>query len=178
MSRLGAQPIKIAGSVKVTISGRLVKVEGPKGTLDYEVPENISVNEEDGQIIVSRKGDDKKAKSMHGLAHSLINNMIIGVSNGFKKQLEIRGVGYKVKMGGDTLELNVGFSHSVKFKCPDGITITTPNQTNMIIEGYDKHLVGQTAASIRGIKPPEPYKGKGIRYLDEYVAIKEGKKIG
>jgi len=178
MSRIGNKAIAVPASVKVTVEGNLVKVDGPKGKLQYEVPSFLSVSFEDNQIVVGRPNDETKSKSFHGLARSLVNNMVVGVVEGFKKELELRGVGYRGKVQGKKVELSVGFSHPCIYNIPEGVTVTMPSQTSIIIEGADKQAVGQAAASIRAFKTPEPYKGKGIRYVGEYVAQKEGKKVG
>jgi large subunit ribosomal protein L6 len=178
MSRIGNKAIAVPASVKVTITGNLVKVDGPKGKLQYEVPSFLSVTFEDGQITVGRPNDERKSKSFHGLARSLVNNMVVGVVDGFKKELELRGVGYRGKIQGKKVELSVGYSHPCIYNIPEGVTVTMPSQTSIVVEGADKQAVGQAAASIRAFKTPEPYKGKGIRYVGEYVAQKEGKKVG
>lgn len=178
MSRIGNKPVAVPASVKVTVDGNLVKVEGPKGKLQLDVPAMISVSLEDNQITLTRPNDNRESKAFHGLARSLVNNLVVGVAEGFKKELEIRGVGYRGKVTGKKLELSVGFSHPCIFTAPEGVTITMPEQTKIIVEGADKQAVGQAAATIRGFKKPEPYKGKGIRYVGEYVAQKEGKKVG
>ena len=178
MSRIGKKPVEIAAGAKVTIEGNLVKVDGPKGKLQFEVPSLLTVKQEDNTIVVERPDESREAKSKHGLARSLVNNMIVGVTTGFKKELEIRGVGYRGKVQGKKVELSVGYSHPCTFDIPEGVNITMPEQTKIVIEGADKQAVGQAAATIRGFKKPEPYKGKGIRYVGEYVAQKEGKKVG
>ncbi len=178
MSRIGNKPVAVPASVKVAIDGNLVKVEGPKGKLQYEVPAIITVALEDNQITLGRPNDTRESKAFHGLARSLVNNLVVGVSEGYKKELEIRGVGYRGKVTGKKLELSVGYSHPCIFNAPEGVTITMPEQTKIVVEGADKQAVGQAAATIRAFKKPEPYKGKGIRYVGEYVAQKEGKKVG
>lgn len=178
MSRIGSKPVTVPASVKVVVDGNLVKVEGPKGKLQLDVPAIIAVSVEDNLITLVRPNDERKSKAFHGLARSLVNNLVVGVSEGFKKELEIRGVGYRGKVVGQKLELSVGFSHLCIFDAPEGVTITMPEQTKIVVEGADKQAVGQAAATIRGFKKPEPYKGKGIRYVGEHVALKEGKKVG
>ena len=181
MSRVGKEPIKIKENVEVTIEKGgefghiIVKVKGPKGELEQAVRKGIDVEVKDGNVIVTRKNDEKKLKSLHGLYRTLINNMITGVTEGFQKELEIVGVGYKAEIKGDILELSLGLSHVVEFKIPQGIKIEVNDKTNIKINGIDKHLVGEVAASIRAIKKPEPYKGKGIRYKGEQVRRKAGK---
>ena len=175
MSRIGKEPISIPSDVQVSIEGRSVGVTGPKGSLDLDLPCEINVRQEDGTVLVERPNDDRKNKALHGLTRSLINNMVIGVSEGFKKELEIVGVGYRAAKSGDGLELQLGFSHPVKVKAPDGITFDVPEPTQIIVSGINKEIVGQVAADIRSYRKPEPYKGKGIRYAGEHVARKAGK---
>jgi len=175
MSRIGKEPISVPSDVQVSIEGRSVGVTGPKGSLDLDLPGEINVRQEDGTVLVERPNDDRKNKALHGLTRSLINNMVIGVSEGFKKELEIVGVGYRAAKSGDGLELQLGFSHPVKVKAPDGITFDVPEPTQIIVSGINKEVVGQVAADIRSYRKPEPYKGKGIRYAGEHVARKAGK---
>ena len=175
MSRSGKEPISVPSDVQVSIEGRSVGVTGPKGSLDLDLPGEINVRQEDGTVLVERPNDDRKNKALHGLTRSLINNMVIGVSEGFKKELEIVGVGYRAAKSGDGLELQLGFSHPVKVKAPDGITFDVPEPTQIIVSGINKEIVGQVAADIRSYRKPEPYKGKGIRYAGEHVARKAGK---
>ena len=175
MSRIGKEPISVPSDVQVSIEGRSVGVTGPKGSLDLDLPGEINVRQEDSTVLVERPNDDRKNKALHGLTRSLINNMVIGVSEGFKKELEIVGVGYRAAKSGDGLELQLGFSHPVKVKAPDGITFDVPEPTQIIVSGINKEVVGQVAADIRSYRKPEPYKGKGIRYAGEYVARKAGK---
>ncbi len=175
MSRIGKEPISVPPDVQVSIEGRSVGVTGPKGSLDLDLPGEINVRQEDDTVLVERPNDDRKNKALHGLTRSLINNMVIGVSEGFKKELEIVGVGYRAAKSGDGLELQLGFSHPVKVKAPDGITFDVPEPTQIIVSGINKEIVGQVAADIRSYRKPEPYKGKGIRYAGEHVARKAGK---
>jgi len=175
MSRIGKEPISVPSDVQVSIEGRSVGVTGPKGSLDLDLPGEINVRQEDSTVLVERPNDDRKNKALHGLTRSLINNMVIGVSEGFKKELEIVGVGYRAAKSGDGLELQLGFSHPIKVKAPDGITFDVPEPTQIIVSGINKEVVGQVAADIRSYRKPEPYKGKGIRYAGEYVARKAGK---
>ena len=175
MSRIGKEPISVPSDVQISIQGRNVGVKGPKGSLDLDLPGEIDVREEDGAVLVERPSDDRKNKALHGLTRSLINNMVIGVSEGFKKELEIVGVGYRAAKSGDGLELQLGFSHPIKVKAPEGITFDVPEPTQIIVSGINKDVVGQVAADIRSYRKPEPYKGKGIRYAGEYVARKAGK---
>ena len=175
MSRIGKEPISVPTGVNISIQGRNVGVTGPKGSLDLDLPGEIDVRQEDGTVLVERPNDDRKNKALHGLTRSLINNMVIGVSEGFKKELEIVGVGYRAAKSGDGLELQLGFSHPVKVKAPEGITFDVPEPTQIIVSGINKEVVGQVAADIRSYRKPEPYKGKGIRYVGEHVARKAGK---
>lgn len=175
MSRIGLAPIEIPSSVEVTFDGPNVTVKGPKGSLARTFSERISFGQEDGTINVKRDGDDREARSLHGLSRALLNNMVIGVTQGYQKELTAVGVGYRANLNGKTLELQVGFSHPVHIETPDGIEFEVPEQTKIIVRGIDKELVGQVAADIRSVRPPEPYKGKGIRYADEYVRRKAGK---
>jgi len=175
MSRVGKAPIPIPSGVDVTVDGAEVKVKGSKGELTRTLPEQISAAVEDGQIVVSRSDDERHSRALHGLMRALLANMVVGVSEGYRKQLEIVGVGYRANMKGSSLELQVGFSHPVLVDSPDGVTIEAPDQTTIVGTGIDKELVGQVAANIRKIKPPEPYKGKGIRYTGEHVRRKAGK---
>jgi len=176
MSRIGKKPIELPTSVNVAISAGRVQVNGPLGELSQQVPTRMKIEQRDGEIVVERpteRGDDR---ALHGLTRSLVANMVEGVTNGFTKTLEIQGVGYRASMRGTDLELNVGYSHSVVKKPPQGITFEVPVQTQVIVKGIDKQKVGQVAAEIRAVRPPEPYKGKGIRYEGEYVRRKVGKR--
>ena len=175
MSRIGKSPITIPSGVDVDINSATVTVKGPKGELSHELPHLISARVEDGQIIVERADDGREARSLHGLSRSLINNMVVGVTQGFSKQLEITGTGYRVVAKGKDLEFSLGFSHTVPFKAPEGIDFTVDSQTKFTVSGIDKQLVGETAARIRKIKKPEPYKGKGIHYVGETIRRKVGK---
>ena len=176
MSRIGKEPISVPSDVQVSIEGRNVGVSGPKGSLDLDVPGEIEVRQEDDMILVERPNDDRKNKALHGLTRSLVNNMVIGVSEGFKKELEIVGVGYRAaEKGSNALELQLGFSHPLELKAPEGITFEVPEPTRIIVSGINKEVVGQVAADIRSYRKPEPYKGKGIRYAGEHVARKAGK---
>ncbi len=176
MSRVGKQPIEIPSGVTVVVDdNNLVTVKGPKGELKQEIHPDIKVNIEENIIKVERPSDKKDHRSLHGLSRALINNMIEGVLKGYEKKLEIVGVGYRANKKGKTLNLQLGFSHPVDMEDPEGITTETPSQTEIIVKGIDKQLVGNYAAKIRDLRPPEPYKGKGIRYAGEYVRRKEGK---
>ena len=175
MSRIGKMPIPIPSGVEVSVSGQHVSVKGPKGTLERDFHERVSISVEEGQAIVNRGDDSREARALHGLSRALLANMVTGVSEGFRRELEIIGVGYRAAMKGSDLEMQLGFSHSVPFSAPDGITFEVPEQTKIVISGIDKEQVGQVAANIRKIRPPEPYKGKGIRYSGEHVRRKAGK---
>ncbi len=177
MSRVGKKLIVVPKGVKVNVNNNRVAAEGPKGKLDIEVPQAYKVELKDNTISLSRPSDLKKDMSLHGLYRSLVNNVIEGVQNGYKKELEIQGVGYKAQAQGKNLNLQLGFSHQVTLPIPAGITIKTAKPTQISIEGIDKQLVGQVAASIRALYKPEPYKGKGIRYKNEYVRRKAGKAV-
>jgi large subunit ribosomal protein L6 len=176
MSRIGKAPITVPAGVDVTVDGRRISVKGPKGTLERQIPGTITISQEGDTVTVERPNDENKVKAMHGLTRSLVNNMVIGVTDGFKKNLEIVGVGYRAEAQSPTaLRLNLGFSHPVDVKAPDGITFEVPVQTQIIVSGIDKEVVGQVAADIRSIRKPEPYKGKGVRYAGERVLRKAGK---
>lgn len=175
MSRIGKAPITIPSGVDVTIVGRTVTVKGPKGTLARDIPGEITVRKEESTILVERPNDERENRSLHGLSRTLVNNMVIGVTDGFVKELEIVGVGYRAEAQGQNLRLALGFSHPVMVPAPDGISFEIPQQTRVIVRGIDKELVGQVAANIRSIRKPEPYKGKGVRYLGERIVRKAGK---
>jgi large subunit ribosomal protein L6 len=176
MSRIGKKPITVPSGVDVTISGSHIAVKGPKGQLEMDAPEDITVARDGDDIVVTRPDDERAHRALHGLTRSLVNNMVLGVSEGFSRDLEIVGVGYRcLAQGQDKIELQVGYSHSVPVKAPDGITFEVPAPNRVTVKGIDKQLVGQVAADIRKIRKPEPYKGKGIRYADERVLRKAGK---
>ena len=176
MSRIGKAPILVPNGVEVGISGKSIEVKGPKGSLDFEVPGSISVRQDGDQIYVERPDDERTNRALHGLTRSLINNMVIGVSEGFSKELEIIGVGYRAQVKGQSsLELQLGFSHPISVDAPEGISFDVPEPTRIIVSGIDKQIVGQVAADIRSYRKPEPYKGKGVRYLGEHVVRKAGK---
>jgi large subunit ribosomal protein L6 len=176
MSRIGKLPIPVPAGVDVSISGALVTIKGPKGTLEHVVPAPIEVARgEDGTIVVSRPNDERESRALHGLTRTLIANIITGVTQGYEKKLEIVGTGYRVAAKGNSLEFALGFSHPVNVPAPEGITFKVEGQNKISIQGIDKQLVGETAANIRKIRPPEPYKGKGIRYAGEQVRRKAGK---
>ncbi len=177
MSRIGKQPIAIPPKVKVEIKGRKVFVEGPKGKLDWELPHRTSLKMQDGKIVVSRDGDDAQARALHGLSRALVNNMVRGVTEGFVKKLEIQGVGFKAAVQGKNVNLVLGFSHPINYAIPDQVKVTVEENTKLTIEGPDRRLVGQVASELRSFYPPEPYKGKGVRYAGEHVQRKEGKTV-
>ena len=178
MSRIGNRILTIPAGVEVNVDGNNITVKGPKGTLNYTFKSNVDVKVEDGKITVTRKDDSKVSKQLHGTTNSNINNMLIGVSEGYKKELEINGVGYRFQLQGNKLIVTAGYSHNVEMVAPEGIKMEMPDksQTELIISGYDKQAVSEFAANIREIRKPEPYKGKGIKYKDEHIRRKEGKK--
>ena len=176
MSRIGQAPITIPSGVDVTIAGRDITVKGPRGELSRRLPPDISVRQDDGQLLVTRPDDEREHRALHGLTRSLVNNMVVGVTDGFRKQLEIVGVGYRAEaQGPDAIRLALGFSHPVNVRAPDGIAFEVPVPTQIVVTGIDKEVVGQVAAEIRSIRKPEPYKGKGVRYQGERVLRKAGK---
>jgi large subunit ribosomal protein L6 len=178
MSRIGKKPIELPAKVKVNITTEgIVHAEGPKGKLEWKMPDVIKGAILDNKIVFERSSDDRKSRALHGLARALVNNMIVGVSQGFAKDLEIHGVGFKAALQGKDLKLNLGFSHDILFPIPEGIKITVAENTKLKIEGIDRQLVGQVAANIRAYYPPEPYKGKGVRYAGEQIIRKEGKTV-
>ena len=178
MSRIGKLPVSIPSGVTVTVEANSVKVKGPKGVLTHRLPAGISVDRADNVVNVKRASDETNHKALHGLTRSLINNMMEGVTKGYQKQLEITGVGYKAEVRPYGLQLALGFSHSIEFRAPAGIKLTAPQPTQIVIDGADKAVVGQVAAELRGLRPPEPYKGKGIRYAGEVIRRKAGKAGG
>jgi large subunit ribosomal protein L6 len=176
MSRIGNASVAVPSGVDVTVADRTVTVKGPKGSLSRPIPGDIEINQDDGALTFVRPNDERKNKALHGLTRSLVNNMVIGVTEGYTKQLEIVGVGYRAEaQGSNGLRLNLGFSHPVNVTAPDGITFEVPAPTQVIVSGIDKEVVGQVAANIRSIRKPEPYKGKGVRYAGERVLRKAGK---
>ena len=178
MSRIGQSPVAIPEGVSFSSKDGLVKVEGKKGSLEFNANKNMVITESEGMISVKRKLDNREQKSLHGTTRQMINNMVIGVSEGFSKELEIIGVGYQAQVQGSRLHLQLGFSHDIYFDMPNGISVVAANRTEIRVEGIDKQLVGAVAAKIRSFRPPEPYKGKGIRYKGEYVRSKQGKTVG
>ena len=176
MSRIGKTPIAVPGTVDVTIDGAFVTVKGPKGSLSRTVPGAISVRRDEGTLLVERPNDERQNRSLHGLTRTLVSNMVVGVTDGFSKELEIIGVGYRAEALTPTqLRLALGFSHPVLMEAPEGVTFEVPTQTRIIVRGIDKEVVGQVAANIRAVRKPEPYKGKGVRYANEHVRRKAGK---
>jgi large subunit ribosomal protein L6 len=180
MSRIGRLPIPVPSGVDVTIDGRNVTVTGPKGTLSRSLHPDITVSREDGTLVVTRPTEQKTHKQLHGLTRTLVNNMVVGVTDGYRKGLEITGVGYRAALNGRKLQLNLGYSHQIEIDPPEGITFEVENPTRLAVVGIDKELVGQIAAKVRATRKPEPYKGKGVRYAGEYIRRKAGKagKIG
>jgi large subunit ribosomal protein L6 len=178
MSRVGLKPISLPEKVAVKVDGNTVQVEGPKGKLDFAVPAGISLKAEDGNVVVSRATEQREHRALHGTVRSIVNNMIIGVSTGFAKDLEIHGVGLRAAVKGTDLDLSLGRSHPLLHPIPSGLTVTVNENTKIKVEGIDKQLVGQFAAEVRAFYKPEPYKGKGVRYVGEKVRRKEGKSVG
>jgi large subunit ribosomal protein L6 len=176
LSRIGNKPIELPAGVSVSISPGRVMVNGPLGELSQRIPQRITVEQKDGELVVTRPTERGEDRALHGLTRTLVANMVQGVTKGFEKALEIQGVGYRAALRGTDLELNVGYSHTVPFKAPAGITFDVPAPTQIVVKGIDKQQVGQIAAEIRSVRPPEPYKGKGIRYAGEYVRRKIGKR--
>jgi len=176
MSRIGKKPVELPSGVSASLSGQTVEVKGPKGTHTFTATDDVTITIEDNTVSVTPRGKSKRARQQWGMSRTMVANMVQGVSNGFKRELEITGVGYRAQAQGNVLKLNLGYSHDVDFEVPAGVTVTTPKQTEIVIEGTDPQLVGQVAANIREWRRPEPYKGKGIRYKDEYIFRKEGKK--
>ena len=176
MSRIGKKPVELPSGVSASMSGQTVEVKGPKGTHSFTATDDVTIAIEDNSVSVTPRGKSKRARQQWGMSRTIVANMVQGVSTGFKKELEISGVGYRAQAQGNTLKLNLGYSHEVDFNVPEGVTVTTPKQTEIVVEGTDAQLVGQVAANIREWRAPEPYKGKGIKYKNEYIFRKEGKK--
>ncbi len=176
MSRIGKIPVTIPEGVTTTIEGQKVTAKGPKGELSFVLNNEVLIKMEEGNLVIDPRGDSKVARSMWGMTRTMISNVVIGVKDGFEKKLEINGVGYRAAMQGSDLKLTLGFSHDVVFKVPEGISIACPKPTEVVVSGIDKQKVGQAAAEIRSYRPPEPYKGKGVKYADETIFRKEGKK--
>lgn len=176
MSRIGKKPVELPKGVTAEIKGQTIEVKGPKGTRSFTANDDVDLVLEDGSVSVKPRGLSKRARQQWGMTRTMVANLAQGVSEGFRKELEIQGVGYRAQMQGKTLKLSLGYSHEVNFETPDGVTITAPKQTEVVVEGIDQQRVGQVAANIREWRAPEPYKGKGIRYKGEYILRKEGKK--
>ncbi len=176
MSRIGKKPVPVPAGVTANISGQTVEVKGPKGVLSFTATDDVTISLGDGALSVTPRGTSKRARQQWGMSRSMIENLVTGVTQGFRKELEIQGVGYRAAMQGNVLKLSLGYSHEVNFDVPKGVTVTTPKQTEIVVEGIDPQIVGQVAANIREWRGPEPYKGKGIRYKGEFIFRKEGKK--
>ena len=176
MSRVANNPVSLPSGVEIKIDGQNLSVKGGKGALSMTVHESVAVNQEDAQLTFAAKTQDKQAKALAGTMRALVGNMVTGVSSGFERRLLLQGVGYRAQAKGKTLNLQLGFSHPVEYQLPDGVEAQTPSQTEIVVTGSDKQLIGQVCAEIRAFRPPEPYKGKGVRYADEYVRRKEAKK--
>ena len=176
MSRVASNPVQLSSAVEVKIDGQAVQVKGAKGEMSHEVHASVEVKQEDGVLTFTPRNGDRAANALAGTTRALLNNMVVGVTQGFEKKLTLVGVGYRAQAQGKVLNLSLGFSHPVEYAIPEGITIETPSQTEVVVRGVDKQMVGQVAANIRAYRPPEPYKGKGVRYSDEHVVRKEAKK--
>ncbi len=176
MSRIGKKPVELPSGVTASVSGQTIEVKGPKGTRSFKATDDVDLKVEDNVITVTPRGKSKRARQQWGMTRTMVANLVTGVTEGFKKELEIQGVGYRAQMQGNTLKLNLGLSHDVDYEAPEGVTVTAPKQTEIVVEGIDEQLVGQVAANIRAWRKPEPYKGKGIRYKGEFIFRKEGKK--
>ena len=176
MSRIGKKPVELPSGVTAAVSGQTVEVKGPKGTRSFTATDDVAIAVNDNAVTVTPRGNSKRARQQWGMSRTQVQNLVTGVTDGFKKELEITGVGYRAAMQGNTLKLNLGYSHEVNFEVPAGVTVTAPTQTTITVEGIDQQQVGQVAANIREWRAPEPYKGKGIRYKGEYIFRKEGKK--
>ncbi len=176
MSRIGKKPVDLPSGVTASVSGQKVEVKGPKGTRDFTATDDVTISVDGNVITVTPRGKSKRARQQWGMTRTMIQNLVTGVTDGFKKELEINGVGYRAQMQGNVLKLSLGYSHDVNFEVPSDVTVTAPKQTVVVVEGIDEQKVGQVAANIRAWRPPEPYKGKGIKYKDEYIFRKEGKK--
>jgi large subunit ribosomal protein L6 len=176
MSRIGKKPVPVPSGVTANVEGQTVKVKGPKGALQFVVPDEVSVKFEEGKVTVDPRNESKRARSMWGTSRTMVANLVTGVTKGFERKLEITGVGYRAAVQGKNLQLALGYSHDVVYPIPEGIQIATPKPTEITITGIDSQKVGQVAAEIRGFRPPEPYKGKGVKYAGEYIFRKEGKK--
>jgi large subunit ribosomal protein L6 len=176
MSRIGKKPVELPAGVSASVSGQTIEVKGPKGTRSFSATDDVTITVDGQSVSVEPRGKSKRARQQWGMSRTMVANLAQGVTDGFKKELEINGVGYRAQMQGNTLKLSLGYSHDVNFEVPEGVTVTAPKPTQVIVEGIDQQLVGQVAANIREWRKPEPYKGKGIKYVDEYIFRKEGKK--
>ncbi|MBT8475450.1 MAG: 50S ribosomal protein L6 [Alphaproteobacteria bacterium] len=176
MSRIGKKPVELPSGVEASVSGQTISVKGPKGTRDFTATDDVTLSVDGNVVTIEPRGKSKRARQQWGMSRTMVGNLVQGVTDGFKKELEINGVGYRAQMQGNTLKLSLGLSHEVNFEVPAGVTVTTPKQTEIVVEGIDQQLVGQVAANIREWRKPEPYKGKGIKYKDEYIFRKVGKK--
>ena len=176
MSRIGKKPVDLPSGVEASLSGQTINVKGPKGTLSFTATDDVTLNVDGQTVTVEPRGKSKRARQQWGMSRTQVANLVTGVTDGFKKELEITGVGYRAQMQGNVLKLSLGYSHDVNFEVPQGVTVTAPKPTEIVVEGNDAQQVGQVAANIREWRPPEPYKGKGIRYKGEYIFRKEGKK--
>lgn len=176
MSRIGKKPVELPAGVTASVSGQTIEVKGPKATRSFTATDDVTLKVEDNVVTIEPRGKSKRARQQWGMSRTMVGNLVTGVTNGFKKELEIQGVGYRAQMQGNTLKLNLGLSHEVNYDVPAGVTVTCPKVTEIVIEGTDEQLVGQVAANIRDWRKPEPYKGKGIRYKGEFIFRKEGKK--
>ncbi len=176
MSRIGKRPVELPAGVTASVAGQSVEVKGPKGTRSFQATDDVTLSVTEGTVSVTPRGTSKRARQQWGMTRTMVQNLVQGVTSGFRKELEIQGVGYRAAMQGNVLKLNLGYSHDVNFEVPQGVTVTTPRQTEITVEGIDQQLVGQVAANIREWRGPEPYKGKGIRYKGEFIFRKEGKK--
>ncbi|EPX76878.1 50S ribosomal protein L6 [Litoreibacter arenae] len=176
MSRIGKKPVDLPSGVTASVSGQTIEVKGPKGTRSFKATDDVTLTVEDNVVTITPRGSSKRARQQWGMSRTMVANLITGVTDGFKKELELQGVGYRAAMEGKNLKLNLGLSHDVIYEVPEGVTVTSPKATEITVEGIDEQVVGQVAANIRAWRKPEPYKGKGIRYKDEFVFRKEGKK--
>jgi large subunit ribosomal protein L6 len=176
MSRIGKKPVELPSGVSASVSGQTIAVKGPKGERSFTATDDVSLAVADNTVTIEPRGKSKRARQQWGMSRTMVQNLVTGVTDGFKKELEIQGVGYRAQMQGNTLKLSLGYSHDVDFEVPAGVTVTCPKNTEVVVEGSDQQLVGQVAANIREWRAPEPYKGKGIRYKGEYIFRKEGKK--
>ena len=176
MSRIGKKPVELPSGVTATLSGQTIEVKGPKGTRSFTATDDVTLAVEDNVVTITPRGKSKRARQQWGMSRTMVANLVTGVTTGFKKELEIQGVGYRAQMQGNALKLNLGLSHDVEYTAPEGVTVTAPKQTEIVVEGIDEQAVGQVAANIRQWRKPEPYKGKGIRYKGEFIFRKEGKK--